>query len=210
MSDDGSGPTQYGGPQGLPPGSRCRHQAIHRIVQSGPGAGRDSMVHRRSIKSCLSSLGDVERPALPGSDPIKTGDIPHLLNMLGRGPLFNPLVSLVCAAIRQPQISGLQRARGTERRLSNGLHDVGPGPTTCRTDELAEGCQRSVSGQPEAPRTRGRTTRRHMYQATAMAIAARTAFLNSSNGSSTWPQRSPSKYPAPISTTFQTRLPMRV
>ena len=64
--------------------------------------------------------------------------------------------------------------------------------------------------QPEAPRTRGLTMRRQTYQATAIAMPTRTAFLNNSNGSSTWPQRSPSRYPAPMRTTFQARLPISV
>ncbi len=93
------------------------------------------MVHGPSIKSCLAGLGDVERPTLPGGDPIETGGIPHSLNMVGRRPLFNPLVSLVCAAIRQPQISAMQPGRGAERSFSNALHDVAPGPTTCSADE---------------------------------------------------------------------------
>jgi hypothetical protein len=114
MSDDCSRPTQYGRPQGLSPSSWCRHQGIHRVVQSGPDAGRDSMVDRRSIKSCLAGLGDVERPALPGSDPVETGGIPHLLNMVGRRPSFNPLVftRLRC----NPSASGQRSAARTRSR----------------------------------------------------------------------------------------------
>ena len=75
------------------------------------------MVHGPSIKSCLAGLGDVERPTLPRGNPIETGGIPHLLNMVGRRPLFNPRVSLVWAAIRQPQITAMQPGRGGRSEL---------------------------------------------------------------------------------------------